>query len=489
MTRSNSLGSLADIVRRNRLVMLAVAVLVGYLIAKLIMTSVPVAIVFFTGAATVILTVLVRRVDFLIGGWLVLTTFIHKIQANFPPDMSEKVGTALFWGGFICIATSSVINTIMRKERLIPFSSPPLKIVTLIFFLWATMTLSISPNVLWSATQLSHILLGVVGTYVFYDYFCRRLANFRRVINLVVFTAGIVGVLTVFQGIKLLAQGEGIWKNASLAAWFYNTNSMGFFSFVLLPLVISETVVELNPKLKRAKFVVIILLSFSLYFSSARGAWLAFGVAASYMLWRSEFKTTIRVCTTLGLLAMAFLMPIFGSKLMDTVGGVDYTGRKDIWKAARAASAERPILGWGIGNAPIAKNQYIPEDLLWLFKDQDTHSAYLKNSVEMGPFSAALMIAAYLIFFWQGWMLQDKIKSSYLRSVCRGATGTIMGMATHCYFENGFLLTPFASSEFSVLWPYITVGIPFAAKYLDDQDQANKTAGHSGDPRTEATAI
>ena len=107
-------------------------------------------------------------------------------------------------------------------------------------------------------------------------------------------------------------------------------------------------------------------------------------------------------------------------------------------------------------------------DTPWL-AGQDTHSAYLKNAVEMGFPSVVIMLTFYGMFFFYSNRIEKNLKSDYLKSVTRGATATLLGLLVYSIFENGFFLTPFSAAEFTVIMPYILIAMPFAAKRLEER--------------------
>ena len=86
----------------------------------------------------------------------------------------------------------------------------------------------------------------------------------------------------------------------------------------------------------------------------------------------------------------------------------------------------------------------------------------------MGFFSLAILLAFYVIFFCSLDRIEKHLKSRYLRSVVVGTMATFLGLIVHGIFESGSFLTTFDAGEFHVLFPYILLALPFAAKRLEE---------------------
>jgi hypothetical protein len=87
----------------------------------------------------------------------------------------------------------------------------------------------------------------------------------------------------------------------------------------------------------------------------------------------------------------------------------------------------------------------------------------------MGFPSVAIMLAFYVMFLYYSNRIERNLNSPYLKLTTRGATATFLGLLVHGIFENGFFLTAFTAAEFTVIFPYILMVLPFACKKLEEK--------------------
>jgi O-antigen ligase len=196
--------------------------------------------------------------------------------------------------------------------------------------------------------------------------------------------------------------------------------------------------------------------------------------ALIFLILKSRLKIPVWCAVVVGLFMSALLFPVVGGRVYDYVTGERYTGRTEIWKASWRVACDYPVLGTGLGTSRLQIPAHI--DTPWL-KRQDTHSAFLKNAVEMGFPSVMMLVSFYVIFFYYAGRVEEKLNSYYLKQVTRGAMATVLGGIIYSFFENGFIMTAFDAASFVVIWPYAMLALPFAAQKLDEKPESGVQLG------------
>ena len=438
------------------------SVIIGLVLARFMMISPSAAIIAVSSGIALALTIFLRKTDYLIYAWFILTGFVSLIMTRLLPEYYSYVGRGIFWGLLACIIVAWAMENILRGRQFTPFDNVPLKAGILIFVLWCIATLSTSLDVFNSVKKLSHIVIALAVSYMFYDFFSRDQDNIGKVLRVLLFVVTSISVIAIGVAGHGLISGVPIYKKISL--WFVNPNVLGHILFPSIPILITAGFYFVPNRLLKILLVFIMLLA--LFLSFHRTSWLAAVVSIGFLLCKGRMKIPIWTMIIVSLFLAALLFPVVGQDTYDYVTGERYSGRIEIWKAAWNTASDYPLLGTGPGNALKIMPQYI--DTPWL-KSQDTHSLYLKNAAEMGFMSVVIFLAVYVTFLSSSERIEKNLKSNYLRLVTRGATATFLGIFVHGIFENGYFLTPFDAAEFHVMIPYILMALPFACKKLEER--------------------
>lgn len=441
---------------------IAVAVLGGLILSRLTIISPLLAVIALACSIVLALALLIRNVYPLIYGWFVLTGFLFVILHRLlPSEFYPFVGRGIFWGVLLCIIAAWALDNVVSKRRFLHFDDVGIKVTLILFLLWSLLSLFGSLDLVNSLKQISHIVIGLMASYMFFDLFSRDEKNLRRTVGIILIVVMAISGIVVFAAVQSLVLGLPVYKRISL--WFWNPNSLGLLLFMSIPILLTGGLPLLPNKSMRAMAVIIMLLA--LFLSFSRASWLAALFSISFLLWRSRMKTSMQAAVVTGLVVAALAVPIVGGDVYDFFAGERYTGRTEIWTAAWQAASDNPIFGVGIGNAPRILAQYI--NTPWL-KYVGTHSVYFQNAVDMGFPSLAILLAFYGVFFHSAWRIEKALKSASLRRMTEGATATLLGLLVHGILENGFLLTAFNAAEFTVILPYILLAVPFAAQKLEE---------------------
>ncbi len=460
--KTSLLQVVARSLRRSAFIVIVGCVLMGLALGRFIIISPIAGLLLLSSGVVLTLTVLVRKTDYLLGAWFVLTTLVWAIMARWLPQYYSSVGRAIFWGLLACTMAAWAIDHTLSRTRFRSLDNVPLKAIAVIFFLWAMISIGASEEVFLGVKKISHIFIAFIAGYMFYDYFAQDVTNIRKVMRIVAVLAIFVSLTAVTIGFHSVISGVPVYKRLTL--WFWNPNSLGTYLFLCLPMV-TATAFDLSSKAV-LRVLLVGLLLLALFFSFHRTSWLSCSVALLFLILKSRLRVPVWFALVVGLFVSALLYPLVGGDVFDYVTEQRYTGRTDIWKAAWHAASDKPLLGSGPGTSVSRISEYI--EIPWL-RGQDTHNAYLKNAVEMGLPSLILVPVFFCTFFYYSNKIERGLKSHYLKQVTLGAVATLLGVTIYSFFENGFVLTAFDASEFTVIWPYILVFLPFAAKNLDEK--------------------
>jgi O-antigen ligase len=440
-----------------------VSVIVGLVLAIFMMISPAAGIIALSSGIVLAFTIFVRKTDYLIYAWFFLTSFIMLIMRNLLPEYYPFIGRGIFWGLLGCMILAWATDNVLRRNQFMPFDNVPLTAIILIFMLWCTVSLFTSIDVFYSFKKWSHLVIALIASYMFYDFFSRDQYNIKRMLNVVSLITICVSFVVIAVAIRCLISGIPIYKEINL--WFVNPNALGSFLFVCSPLLITSGF-DFRP-IKQFKFLFVSLMLLALFFSFHRTSWVALLVSMTYLLWKGRAKMSLAAASILVLFVVGLTFPLWGGNFYHYIAGEQYTGRKELWQASWNTACDYPLLGTGLGNSVGIIDKYI--DTPWL-KLQETHSVYLQNAVEMGFMSTVLLLVFYITFLYYSESIEKNMKNHYLRLAARGTTATFFGLFVHGIFGNFGILTAFDAMEFSVLMPYILISLPFACKRLEERE-------------------
>ncbi len=253
------------------------SVFIGLVLASFTMLSPLAGIMALSSGIVITITMLLRRADYLIFAWFVLTTLLWFIMGRLlSPDYYPFMGRGIFWGLLLCTIAAWAIDNILKGRQFTPFENVPLKAAILIFLLWCTVTLLTSVDVLNSVKKLSHIVIAFVASYMFYDFFSRNEDHIRKTLKIVSLAVTFVSLIVAGVAVRSLINGLPIYKEIQL--WFLNPNILGRFLMVCIPILITSGFV--SRPIKRLKFLFVSLIFLALFFSFSRAAWLGSIVSA-----------------------------------------------------------------------------------------------------------------------------------------------------------------------------------------------------------------
>jgi O-antigen ligase len=346
------------------------------------------------------------------------------IMTRLFPQYSGLVGRAVFWGLLGGAIVAWATDNILKGRPFIPFENIPVKATALIFLFWGAVTLYGSQDVFLSIRKLSHVAIGLVALYMFYDFFSRDDKNIRKLLKVVLLVTLGVSFATIASSMWNFISGLPVYKR--IAIWYWNPNALGYFLFMCIPISISVGLHWMQSRALKVFLVTTMLIA--LVFSFHRTSWVAGLVAVFFLLPRSRMKMPFWAVIVAAIFLSGLFVPVVGDDVYSYVTGDRYTGRKEIWKAAWTVASEYPLLGTGAGTSVHNISQHIETSYL---QGQDTHSVYLKNAVELGIMSVVIVVVFYVLFFYYTIRIERSLQSNFLKAVTRGSIATLLGLSIH----------------------------------------------------------
>ncbi|MDY6950918.1 MAG: O-antigen ligase family protein [Thermodesulfobacteriota bacterium] len=461
------LTSTRELSRLRGLVIISGCALVGLILAGCVMVSPVLATLLLSSGAVLAISLSLRKVQYLIVGWICLTGFLNLLLSQLPASYYPIVGRAAFWGVLSCIIVAWSVDILLRGRGFVHFDNMPLKVILAIFLVWCTLSLSTAQNLFLSLKHVAHYVIVLFAAYMFYDFFSRDQEHITKTLRTVLYVTVIICFFIVLAGARGLISGTPVYKELSL--WFQNPNGLGKLIATSIPILITAGIYHVHSRGLKLLFVSVILIGLLLTFS--RASWLATSASIAFILWRGRMKTPIWAFIVAGLFLAAWLFPAYGVSAYNYISGPHYTGRKQIWEAAWNIACDYPLLGVGPGYSLYLVPQYCSNPLFGeLIGPEETHNLLLANAAEMGFPSVAIWLAFFATFVYYSMRMESVVKSEHRKLMCRGATGTFVALFVSGIFENGCLLSAFSGSEYHIILPYLVMALPFAAKRLEERE-------------------
>mgnify|MGYP000100095229 CR=1 FL=1 len=270
--------------------------------------------------------------------------------------------------------------------------------------------------------------------------------------------------LGVFSTEGFVADGEIVGR---IYGSFGHPNFYGAFLAGLIPLAVAVVFESrLSRPLRWLALTALALALPALVLSYARGA--IIGLVAGAVIWLAVLRPrlAIAVVVTTAIAAVVFAPASLKERFDPGASGSDVTLRSDIWSSALAIYAERPILGTGLDNFPVAyqelpsttanaaQRRLLHNDLLLV--PPHPQSIYLQALAEEG------IIGLLVLLGFAGVVIVVLYRSSRTRDPVGRAIGASTGVAFVGLLVHGFLEVPLQSEAALPLFALIGVAAAFA---------------------------
>jgi hypothetical protein len=365
---------------------------------------------------------------------------------------------------------------------------------------WGARAVSASV-VLAAATLLSAILsvhrgksleamlnvLAILGLFLAAALLIRGARQIRIVAALEVFAAVPVALLGIAQHFRPdLIPADNSYPGRALGP-FGQPNRLGGYLIAAIPLAVALAFAVHDRALRLALLLAVLVLAFSLVTTYSRGAWIGLGagllaLATLLVRWpalRPE-PALAAVAAALILLPVLFALPSIAARLtprasnqpawnlpIDPEREGSGAMRRAVWSGALAATAARPVLGWGVGAFREAFDRSKSATLRRLEAEggrtaDQAHGYFLETLSERG----VLGLAAFVLF--AGVILAGGIAAlgtgapAEVRLLSAGLFASIAALLAHALFEDNLSLAAHGA-VFAVNAGLLTAAAPRSA--------------------------
>jgi O-antigen ligase len=249
----------------------------------------------------------------------------------------------------------------------------------------------------WTSEYLlrySAVALDVVWMAWAFGTVPRSIEQVRTLVAVVV-----VGAVVMCLGLVLLPPPDNEWLMGGkvIVAPFgiVNLNAIGTVAASMSVLLICLVACGMSTRRRVLAYLALVVMLVTLVVSRSRGAWLGFGVAYLYLLWR--IRSSAMVLSAAVGLTVLLGMDSFSQAVFERVGqtGVkdpSLLGRLLLWKYALTVTRASPLLGVGMENYRFVKHMFgypFPKAQSLRY---NTHNLYLEFLADLGAVGLLLLV-------------------------------------------------------------------------------------------------
>ncbi|MEM9386275.1 MAG: putative O-glycosylation ligase, exosortase A system-associated [Pseudomonadota bacterium] len=293
------------------------------------------------------------------------------------------------------ISGTTLLAMLFSKER----KGIPLKPITIVWFLWilwmsVTTQFAIEPeSAQWEWARSMKIQFMTMITIML-------MQSREKIIALIWMLVISIGYYGVKGGMFAIATGGAYRVWGPPQTFFSGTNPLGLTLLMILPLMLFLFIHSERKVIRYALLASMLFTSVAVLSTYSRGAFLAAGSVAAYLVLHSRHKFKLApILLVLGVGLLAF-MPEQYTERIQSIQNFDQEesamGRIRAWQVAYGVAADNPLVGGGF--------QMMSAELFERYqpghKPHDMHSIYFEALGEQGFIGLALFLA--LMFMAQG---------------------------------------------------------------------------------------
>lgn len=388
---------------------------------------------------------------YIIFSWLFIMCFMDYF---IPSSLHIRL---FIWGINGLLLAVWFTKNISQKLGFVPFREKGLAIILYLFLFWACISIFLSSMPLYGIRQMGRLIIGLLTSYIFYDFFSRSKKNVHFFLKVITFLVLFVSCWAVIESLQKLLAGEKLYKN--IYAGFANQNVLGYFLFLFLPLMLSYFFIHcpFQGKYRRWRILFLILIGYTFFLSSSRSSWNGLFFALFFLLSKKN-KVLGRGIIILTIIISISLYVFIGGFYKTTWQKINR--ERGTWQYFWKAIPNNPLWGQGLG--------------VWLpgKRGFHAHNIYLQNATEMGIPSVILILAFYIVFLYSSSQTEKKIKDPHLRAILLGSTATYFGHLVYSLTDILGILVSFHPTSVS-LFPYILIALPLALGNFEQRTEKN----------------
>lgn len=382
----------------------------------------------------------------------------------------------ILFGIMLLFLYKQFFGSTKRDSRIL---NHPITLAILFNLGWIFITSLTSEDPLISFKFLLSRMWFIVPIYFFGIWFFRKgIKNMNTFLWMYIIPLTAVLIVTLVKHASYgFSEEVGHWI---MSPFFKDHTSYGAVIALLFPIVLSMAFdKEKTPITRSIIFVILIVFSIALFYSSTRAAWVSVaGAGMVYLLFM--FKIKFKYLFILGLLTGSFIVVNFTeisymlnkndaehttenfSEKLESMSNVSSDAsnleRLNRWNCAVRMFKERPLAGWGPGvysfyYAPFQD----PADLTIISTNFGTggnaHSEYLGPLAEQGILGGLSIVILVIIIFYRSSVLYIRLEDKKLK---RLVMMLMLGLVT--YFTHGILNNYLDTDKASVpVWGFIAI--------------------------------
>jgi O-antigen ligase len=347
----------------------------------------------------------------------------------------------------ILLAVFVVSRGEWTRERVRGALLAPPNLAILGFLAWVGLSAALSKLPNWSRYEaMRHLGGGLIYFAVVYGLSVRR--NLGSLITILL-VAGSLGAILAFVNLGELDTNH-------LAGAFRNTQLLGGFLCLIMPLVLMASQTDDEPWRRIAAQVSIVIVVGALLMARNRSAWAGSGVAVAVMVvlhliyGRDEERGGVRRHELIVPVLMVVLAVGLFFSLSQASGGLterlksvsnlgqdlSFNWRLGMWDKALRMVRDRPLMGWGVGLFPLQQSLYYhpacasARTQLEIFTlgpslSENAHNTYLQLAAELGIPGIILYLGIFGAFFTTALRALPRLRPGFPKSMLIATVGAI----------------------------------------------------------------
>jgi len=352
------------------------------------------------------------------------------------PVLRGAVNPCVFMPAYIIILFISLIcisrffvNGQIRLRR------TALDMAIALFFLVAVVS-SLNSRYAYSAVMEMARFAGLVMIFYIVVNFITEEKDIRKILNLILMSAGAVAVLGIFQYLGALPKPW--WDNPRfLSATYVNHNHFAGYLELVIPVSIGMALSEKESRKKALYICLFLILSIAFMLSMSRGGWFSLSISMIFMAVIIFKKGRARfIILVAALFAATLIIFVFNAvdasfllKRISSYKELDFTGRLDIWKATISLIKDNLLLGTSPGSFIYNFPKYRPAGLNMFVNF--AHNDYLQAASELGIFGMGLLVFIIYRIIKKGLKTHMVARTSFKTWISLALATGILSMAIH----------------------------------------------------------
>ncbi len=274
------------------------------------------------------------------------------------------------------------------------------------------------------------------------------------VLSLFGLTAFVTGLDALFQSLgphKDVFFHQSLTEGYRVTAAFGHPNILGAFLTIAIPTVLGLFLAEAKNKKKIFLGIIIVVLTWSLFLTFSRGAWMGTSAGILFFVIGAFFPRarpllrcsliTVAIVVTIFSVDYSFVLKKQHNLVKNDAATVQF--RLSLWREGLFLIKERPFFGHGINTfMPVMKNALITSTspLANGYSPSYAHNCYLQIAVEAGIFGLSAFAGILFLLFSQGLSLisREFEREPHVRFTAIGILSGLLGFLVHSSVDINF---------------------------------------------------